>query len=244
MGFSNPSGSFTAFALYFATNGQALSSPIFSASPYALKVLSTNGSLLPARFFFAPTVSIDPPPARRSSISPLSNDVQLVAVTNDSFGRLERLRFRFSGLGVDGAGAPITVANSSGEDQFGPYLDVGPLEQGVSTNVFVRYVVPDGVTLPDPIVRIDWPESLVAAFPSSTFISLTPQQSAPGPRKLRFNSVIGWNYRVQGATAVSGPWTSASGSFPGNDSNIEWPIPPSSEPANQFWRVEVTPQGD
>ena len=157
---------------------------------------------------------------------------------------MERLRLRISGLGVDGKGAPIGLADASGEDVFGPHLDIGPVEAGASTNVLVRYVVPDGMTLPDPVVRVDWPESLVAGLPSSTFVSLTPQQSAPGPRKLRFNSVIGWNYRVQGATAVSGPWTSASGSFPGNDSNIEWPIPPNLEPGDHFWRVEVTPQGE
>ena len=101
-----------------------------------------------------------------------------------------------------------------------------------------------GVEEPDPIVRVDWPESLVAAMPSATFISPFPQQAPSGQRGLRFNTVVGWNYRVQGADAVSGPWANVSDSLPGNDSNIEWPIPPSSEPANQFWRVEVTPQGD
>ncbi len=244
MGFSNPGYRGSAFTLHYTTNGQNPSSPVFSSSPFALQVLSTNGSSLPARFFFAPAVGIDSTPAGRSETSPLSNDLQLVSVTNSSFGRAERVRLRFSGLGRDSNGASIRVADATGEDQFGPYLDVGPVEPGVATNVIVRYVVPDGVTLPDPIVRVDWPESLVAGLPSSTFVSLTHQQSAPGSRKLRFNSVIGWNYRIQGATTVAGPWTSASESFPGNDASIEWPIPPNLEPGDHFWRVEVTPQGD
>ena len=244
MGFSNPGFSGSAFTISHVTNGQNLAAAIFSASPFALRVLSTNGALLPARFFFAPAVGIDSTPARRLESSLLSNDVQLVTVTNNSFGRVERLRIRITALGKDSNGAPIRVATATGEDQFGPYLDVGPVEAGVATNVIVRYVVPDGTALPDPIVRVDWPESLVAAMPSSTFISPFPQQAPSGQRGLRFNTVVGWNYRVLGAAAVSGPWANVSDSLPGNDSNIEWPIPSSSEPANQFWRVEVTPQGD
>ena len=169
--------------------------------------------------------------------------LQSVFIDN-SFGRVERIRFRFTGLGKDSNGAPILVANATGEDQFGPYLDLGPVEVGVGTNVVIRYVVPDGVTLPDPIIRVDWPESLVAAFPSSTFVSLTPQGNPSGQRKLRFNTVRGWNYRVMGAVAVVGPWSAVSDAFPGNDSNIEWPIPPNLDPGHHFWRVEVTPQGD
>ena len=244
MGYANHGFSTYAFRLFFQPDTLKPFPPAFTNAPMALKVVGTNGALLPARFFFAPSVTVDAAPARRPESSPLSNDVQLVTVTNNSFGRAERVRFRITALGKDSNGADIRVADATGEDQFGPYLDVGPVEAGATTNVLVRYVVPDGVTLPDPIIRVDWPESLVAAFPSSTFVSLSPQSAEPGQRKLRFNPVRGWNYTVQQARAASGPWTSASESFPGNDADIEWPVPPNLEPGDRFWRVEVTPQGD
>lgn len=244
MGFIDHGFSSEAFRLFFLPDTLKPFPPVFTNAPLALKVVGTNGTLLPARFFSAPSVTVDATPARRPETSPLSNDVQLVTVTNYSFGRAERIRVRITALGKDSNGAPIRVANATGEDQFGPYLDVGPVEVGVGTNVVIRYVVPDGVTLPDPIIRVDWPESLVAAFPSSTFISLTPQGTPSGQRKLRFNTVRGWNYRVMDAAAVVGPWTSVSDAFPGNDSYIEWPIPPSPGPATHFWRVEVTPEGN
>lgn len=244
MGFIDHGFSAEAFRLSFMPDLQNPSPPSFTDAPLAPGVLGTNGALLPARFFFAPTVLIDQAPARRSTLSPLSNDVQMVSVTNNSFGRAERIRLRFSGLGRDSNGAPITVANATGEDQFGPYLDIGPVEPGVATNVAVRYVVPDGTTLPDPVLRIDWPESLLAGLPSSTFVSIAPDGSQTVPRTLRFNTVRGWNYRVQGAATVSGPWANVSEWFPGNDSNIDWPIPPNPEPGDHFWRIEVTPHGD
>lgn len=244
MGFSNPAFSGNAFTMSYNTNGQSLAAPIFAASPFAMQILSTNGSPLPGRFFFAPLATIDSPPARRPENSPLSNDVQLVTVTNNSFGRAERLRIRITSLGKDSNGNAITTANATGEDQFGPYLDIGPLEQGASTNMLIRYTVPDGVTLPDPIVRVDWPESLLAGLPSSTFVSVSPQPGQAGQRMLRFNTVHGWNYRVEQATTVSGPWTPASETLDGNDADIDWPIPPNLGPGDHFWQIEVTPQRD
>ncbi len=239
MGFSDPGNARTVFTLFYPTNAMSPSAPIFTNSPFVLKVFSTNGSMLPARFFFAPTVSINPAPARRSAISPLSNDVQLVSVINNSFGRAERVRLRFSGLGRDSNGASIRVVNASAEDQFGPYLDIGPVEAGVATNVLVRYLVPDGVTLPDPILRIDWPESKVAAFPSSTFLSLTPQSNPAGAAVLRFNTVRGWRYRVQSSALPAGPWVDFSDWIPGNDATIELPATPTSAASMLYWRVKI-----
>ena len=240
--FSTVTNGFFKLQDIFPSPSNRLANPILiglTNFPAALGVRSSGGKPLPARFVVLPEVSIGQTPAFRPLSSSLPGNVQQVTIGNGSFGRADRVRLRFSALGVDGTGAPIGVAEATGEDGFGRYLDIGPIESGAVTNVLVRYTVPDGLSLPDPVLRFDWPESQLAAFPSSTFLSLTPESNPTGQAVLRFNTVRGWRYLVESSSQPAGPWADFSGWIPGNDATVELPATPSSAQLMRYWRVKI-----
>ncbi len=234
-------GTFRAFYSTLDTNTRPMQ---FTDRPRPLEVRAADGRRMPARFTVLPAFGFEPSPSDLMTTSFQPGSTQTIGVTNRGADIGRRIRVRVTGLGVDGLGQPIRLANATGEDVFGQFLDIGPVPAGAGTTTVLRYSVPDGLSSPDPILRFDWPESDLPEVPASAFLSMIPQPLPAGTRTLRFNTVIQWKYQVQSASNPGGVWTTNGPWIEGADRDMDHLIQFESTPTqSRFWRLRVERQG-